>query len=71
MGYSIIDKYECVIDLENGTPVELSIAIQIIKNMDREQYNTWGENAKRGVEDFDFRILTNKLIEVINKVFEE
>ena len=71
MGYSIIDKYECGIELENGTPVELAIAIQNIKNMDREQYNTWGENAKRGVEDFDFIILTNKLIEVINKVFEE
>jgi glycosyltransferase involved in cell wall biosynthesis len=71
MGYSIINKYKCGIELENGTPVELAKAIQNIKNMDREQYNTLGVNAKRGAEDFDFRILTNKLIEVINKVLEK
>ena len=71
MGYSIIDRYKCGIELENGTPAELAKAIRDIKSMDKEQYNALGKNAQKGAEDFDIKILTNKLIEVINNVLED
>jgi glycosyltransferase involved in cell wall biosynthesis len=70
MGYSIIDKYKCGIELENSMPTELANTILKVKNMNKEQYNKLGANAKSGAEEFDFKKLTNKLIEVINKVVE-
>ena len=68
MGYSIIEKYKCGIELENSTPHELAQAILKIKKMPSEEYEMLGVNAKKGAEDFDFKILTNKLIDVINTV---
>ena len=68
MGYSIIDKYKCGIELEDCTPEELANAIIMIKNMSEEQYNKLGENAKIGAEDFDFNVLTKKLINVIESL---
>ena len=66
MGYSIIEKYKCGIELENSIPEELVQAIVDIKNMPEHQYKFLGTNAKRGANDFDFKLLTRKLIEVID-----
>jgi glycosyltransferase involved in cell wall biosynthesis len=71
MGYSIIDRYKCGIELENATGEDLANAVLKIKNMPKEEYRELGQNAKKGASDFDFRILTNKLIQVINKVMGE
>lgn len=68
MGYSIIDKYKCGIELKNDTPEELSRAILKIKNMNNEKYEIMIQNAKNGAKDFDFKILTQKLINVIESV---
>jgi len=71
MGYSIIDKYKCGFELENCTPESVSNAILKIKNMSEEEYEEYGKRAKLGASDFDFKVLTNKLIEVINSVLGE
>lgn len=71
MGYSIIEKYKCGMELENSTPQELAQAIVDIKNMSEHEYNLLGTNAKRGANDFDFKVLTKKLINVIDTVMEE
>ena len=68
MGYSIIEKYKCGIELENSTPEELVQAISDIKNMPEHQYKLLGTNAKRGANDFDFKVLTRKLIDVIDSL---
>lgn len=68
MGYSIINKYECGIELNNSTPKELSNAILKIKNLSTDDYNRFGINAREGAKDFDFKLLTNKLINVIESV---
>ncbi|ADC49371.1 glycosyltransferase [Alkalihalophilus pseudofirmus OF4] len=68
MGYSILDKYQCGIELEKSTPEELANAIIEIRNFSEEQYNAISKNAKKGVKDFDFKLLTGKLIDVIKKV---
>lgn len=68
MGYSIIEKYKCGLELENGTPQELAQAILDIKEMSLIEYKTLGNNAKEGSEDFDFEVLTKKLVEVINTI---
>jgi glycosyltransferase involved in cell wall biosynthesis len=68
MGYSIIDRYNCGIELDNSTPEELSKAILEIKRMSKEKYKAIGFNARQGAKDFDFAILTDKLDRVINSV---
>ncbi len=68
MGYSIIEKYNCGLELENSTPQELTNAILHIKNMSKAGYEKLGTNARNGVKDFDFKILTKKLIHVIKEV---
>jgi glycosyltransferase involved in cell wall biosynthesis len=68
MGYSIIDKYKCGFELEHGTAEELAKAILEIKKMPEKEYKELGQNAKLGALYFDFKILTKKLIEVIEKV---
>lgn len=68
MGYSIIDKYKCGIELENSTPKELADAVLQVYQMAPEEYLTMGMNAKKGASDFDFDVLTNKLLSVIKHV---
>lgn len=68
MGYSIIDKYNCGVELERSTSEELAKAILRIKSMSNVEYNILGQNASDGAADFDFNKLTNKLIEVIEYV---
>lgn len=68
MGYSIIKKYNCGFELEKNTPQALSEAILRVKNMPKDEYEQLGVNAKKGALDFDFKILTQKLVKVIDSV---
>jgi glycosyltransferase involved in cell wall biosynthesis len=68
MGYSLIKKYQCGLESESVSPQELAKTILEIKSMPTEEYELLGENAKKGAENFDFKILTEKLIDVINNV---
>lgn len=68
MGYCILDKYGCGISLDENTPEDLAKAILYVKNMPKAQYETMGTNGRVGSEDFDFSVLTEKLIDVIESV---
>lgn len=68
MGYSIIDKYKCGIEIENATPKEIAEAVLKIKNLSPANYQKLGDNAKAGAKEFDFNVLTKKLIAVIESV---
>lgn len=67
MGYSIIDKYKCGLELESSTPKDLANAILKIKCMPNIEYEEMGKNARIGVSNFDFKILTSRLIKIIEK----
>ena len=68
MGYSIINKYDCGVELEKDTPACLATHIEQFHDMDNEVIRRMGFNAKNGAKDFDFAILTNKLLHVIEDV---
>lgn len=68
MGYCLLDRYKCGISLEKSTPEELAKAILYIKDMPKEEYERMGNNAALAAKDFDFKILTDKLIKVIKSV---
>lgn len=67
MGYSIIRKYDCGIELEKHTPEELAAAILQIKKIAPEQYERLSQNAKNGAADFDYGKLSQKLVDVIEQ----
>ncbi|SHJ72185.1 Glycosyltransferase involved in cell wall bisynthesis [Dethiosulfatibacter aminovorans DSM 17477] len=65
MGYSPIDKYDCGIALEKDTPEALADAVTGIFEMSEERYNEISGNAKLGAEDFDYKVLTSKMISLM------
>lgn len=70
MGYSILNKYKCGIELDNPNSKELAKEILKIKNLSKEEYEKMGKNGIEGSKDFDFSILTEKLIRIIES-FED
>ncbi|MCI9421897.1 MAG: glycosyltransferase family 4 protein [Dorea sp.] len=68
MGYSIINRYGCGVELDEDTPEALAEQIMKFHDMDQEEYSRIGMNAKTGAKDFDFVNLTDKLIKVIESV---
>lgn len=71
MGYSLIDKYQCGIELKQGDAKELAEAILEIKCLSQEEYLTMSKNAIKAAEDFDFEVLTSKLSNVIENTLTE
>lgn len=68
MGYSILAKYNCGLSLEKDAPEELADAILQVHNMSKEQYKEMSVNARNAAKDFDFKVLTEKLIDVIENI---
>ncbi|MGB6780149.1 MAG: glycosyltransferase family 4 protein [Planococcus citreus] len=68
MGYSPIEKYNCGISLESDTSNELASAVMDMYNMENDKYLHMGNNAKVGAKDFDYKILTQKLIKVMGSL---
>lgn len=64
-GYNIIKKYKCGITVEGGSIEALTEGILKFYNMTKEEYNIYCKNALLAAEDFDFRVLTDKLEAVI------
>ena len=60
MGYSIIKKYKCGIELDLDTPQDLADAIVKIHDLDKIQLENLGTNSRIGSKNFDFEILTDK-----------
>ena len=68
MGYSIIRKYDCGVELDEDTPEALAEQIMRFHDMTSEERERIGFNAREGAEDFDFNSLTEKLVDVIKGV---
>lgn len=70
MGYSIINRYNCGIELEECTPECLAKAVKAFHDMPANEYERFGTNAYEGSKDFDFDILTDRLMKVIESVMK-
>lgn len=68
MGYSIINKYQCGVELDEDTPEALCEQIMRFHDMGEDERARIGQNARTGAQDFDFDVLTQKLINVIESV---
>ena len=68
MGYSIIKRYNCGVELDRDSPEALAEQIMYFHDMNKEERDKIGQNAKEGARDFDFNILSKKLMKVIESV---
>lgn len=68
MGYSLIERYQCGVELIEDTPEALAAEIMRFYDMGKTEYQAMGAHAKKGVEDFDFSVLTDKLMEAVQSV---
>jgi len=65
MSYSIFDKYNCGLASDDSSPYQLMQAIIRIYDANEDEYNEYCKNARMAAKDYDSKILTNKLEEVI------
>lgn len=64
-GYDLINRYQCGVVIDNGSPEQLAEAILRISKMSSDEYNELSTNSTRAAQDYDYKKLTNKLIELI------
>ncbi len=65
MGYDIIAENNAGISIENQTALEFSNAVETLALLEKGQHNTMAKNARKLATEYDFEILTNKLIKII------
>lgn len=66
-GYSIWEKYDCGRDTEDTRPEPLARELEKMAALPPEELSRLGENAREGSRDYDFRVLTQKLLNVIGE----
>lgn len=67
-GYNVLERENCGILVENQTPEEIANAIIMVYNMPIEDYQRACEKTRALADEFDFAVLTGKLIEIIESV---
>ena len=67
-GYSIWGKYDCGRDTEDTRPEPLARELEKMAGLPPEELSRLGENARKGARDYDFRVLTQKLLNVIGEI---
>lgn len=65
MGYCILEKYRCGFTTGSSTPEALAETISMVKQLDEKQFDEISKNARAAAQDFDFSLLTEKLLHVI------
>lgn len=66
-GYDLIKKYKCGVVVENSDSFKLADAIISFYKMSDSLYLEYCMNAKKAAEDFDYKKLTSKLLNIIDK----
>ena len=66
--YSIWGKYDCGRDTEDTRPEPLARELEKMAGLPPEELSRLGENARKGARDYDFRVLTQKLLNVIGEI---
>lgn len=64
-GYDLIKRYNCGIVVDQADPEQLAKTIIAFSNMPKNQYAQYCKNAIAAANDYDYRRLTDKLIELI------
>lgn len=63
-GYDLVKRYKCGIVVDNADVEQLANAIFEFSNMLEDEYNEYCENAKIAAKEYDFKVLTEKLVDL-------
>lgn len=63
-GYDLIKRYNCGIVVDQATSEQLARTIIQFSNMPEKEYGQYCKNAITAAQDYDFKRLTDKLIEL-------
>ena len=66
-GYSLVEKYDCGMISDGFTPDDIAVAVDKMVSLKHEERIKICQNAKRVATEYDFPLLTNKLIEIFRK----
>ena len=64
-GYDLLKKYQCGIVRDGATSEQLADAIIEVSNPNSEVYETYCQNARIAASDYDFKLLTKKLEQLL------
>lgn len=67
-GYDLIKKYKCGIVADNADAEELADEIIRFSRIPERDYLEYCNNAIKAANDYDFKVLTKKLIEIIEVI---
>jgi len=70
-GYSIVEKYHCGLLTEGFSPQDIANGIEKIASMSAEELNELSKNARKTAEIYDFKNLTEKLIDIVHDLNRE
>lgn len=64
-GYDMLKQYDCGITVKGDSKEALAEGILKFYNMPKDKYNNYCENALMAAKDFDYKLLVDKLEQVI------
>jgi glycosyltransferase involved in cell wall biosynthesis len=70
MGYSLIERYHCGLEVNSDLPEKIADGIMKFYNMSEETREEYGRNSRKAAMDFDVPILCQRLGVVIDYVFQ-
>ena len=68
VGFSIIEKYKCGVELMHQTPEDIANALESMAEMSQKDRDIMGKNSAKAAIDFDFLTLTKKYIQLIESL---
>ncbi|MDD3944750.1 MAG: glycosyltransferase family 4 protein [Bacteroidales bacterium] len=66
INYSDIERHNLGLDTDLDTPEQYADAIRFFANMDSDSYNAMCERVKETAKEFDFDVLSERLIKIID-----
>lgn len=66
-GYDLINRYKAGISKDMDDPDQIAEEVIKFYNMDKEKYNEYCSNALEAASQYDYNLLTEKLINIIGK----
>lgn len=64
-GYDLIMRYQCGVVIDNADSEQLADSIMSFFYMSEDKYNAYCKNALNAAKDYDYKILTEKLLKII------
>ena len=71
IGYSIISKYKAGVEVDSQNPEDIANAIDQVLKMPIEEIEQMGKNARAAAEDYDYKVLADKFIHVLEEMLNE